>query len=227
MKRLLAGILLSIWIILPASSSEIKFPALTGHVVDAAGILEKQTINQLAKIASSDKTNQIVIVTVNDLQQQPIEKYSIQLARHWKLGSKESNNGLLILLSKQDRQVRIEVGYGLEHILPDAVCMKIVNSLIIPALKDNLNYDKALIDSSKAIVKILAGESPDDVIEDPVNIPLIILLIVLGLILFTCDGIYLDFAITSILCDILSSGKSGGFSGGGGRFGGGGFSGRF
>ena len=108
-----------------ASPDNKKFPKLTGHVVDEVGILGIETkaeIVQFLTIHEQQTSNQIVVAIIKSLNGKSIEEYSTALFRHWGLGQKEKNNGVLLLLAIQDHRMKIEVGYSLEGTLTDANC---------------------------------------------------------------------------------------------------------
>jgi uncharacterized protein len=123
--------------IVPALA-EPPVPALTGRVVDQAGILDRSTVdaitNQLAGYESSTG-NQVVVVTLPDLKGYPIEDWGLALGRDWGIGQKGKNNGVLLIVAPNDRALRIEVGYGLEGDLPDATANTIIDSEIVPHFK--------------------------------------------------------------------------------------------
>ena len=102
--------------------AELKLPALTSPVMDLAGMMTEAERNDLSQLAYTIHTNngpQITILTVPDMQDYPIEEFSIRVAEKWQLGSKEKDDGLLIVLAKAERQVRIEVGGGIEGEITD------------------------------------------------------------------------------------------------------------
>lgn len=114
------------------------FPALTGRVVDGAGLLDpRQAASLAAKLERIEATTgrQVVVATVTDLQGYPIEDYGYKLGRAWGIGTKGANYGAILLVSKNDRKVRIEVGYGLEPILTDAFAGSVITDLIVPRFK--------------------------------------------------------------------------------------------
>jgi uncharacterized protein len=118
----------------------LTFPELTGRVVDEAGILDPSTKAALErKLAEFETktTGQLVVVTLKSLQGTSIEDYGYQLGRHWQIGQKEKNTGALLIVAPNERKVRIEVGYGLEGTLTDAVSKLIIENSIIPRFRVN------------------------------------------------------------------------------------------
>lgn len=104
------------------SGAELQLPALSSPVMDMAEFLTKSERNDLSELAYEINTNngpQITILTVNDMQDYPIEEFSIRVAEKWKLGTKEKDNGLLVIIAKAERQMRIEVGNGIEGEVTD------------------------------------------------------------------------------------------------------------
>src|SRR6516162_1171382 len=115
------GLLLSV---VAFAAYALTFPELTGRVVDDAGILDPATKAGLErKLAEFETktTGQLVVVTLKSLQGTSIEDYGYQLGRHWQIGQKEKNTGALLIVAPNERKVRIEVGYGFEGTLTDAV----------------------------------------------------------------------------------------------------------
>jgi uncharacterized protein len=116
----------------------LTFPQLTGRVVDDAGILDPATKAALErKLADFETktTGQLVVVTLKSLQGTSIEDYGYQLGRAWGIGQKEKNSGALLIVAPNERKVRIEVGYGLEGNLTDAVSKLIIENAILPRFK--------------------------------------------------------------------------------------------
>lgn len=113
-----------------------RWLALTGRVVDEAELLPPEAETALSeKLAELEARNghQFVIVTTTDLQGKPIEDYSLCLARHWGVGRKSHDDGVMLLVAPTERKTRIEVGYGLEKALRDEEASEIVNRTVIPA----------------------------------------------------------------------------------------------
>ena len=104
------------------SGAELQLPALSSPVMDMAGFLTEAERKDLSELAYEINTNngpQITIMTVNDMQDYPIEEFSIRVAEKWQLGTKEKDNGLLVIIAKAERQMRIEVGNGIEGEVTD------------------------------------------------------------------------------------------------------------
>src|SRR5262245_15370412 len=136
-----AACFLGLFLFLVASPAyALTFPALTGRVVDDAGILDPATKTALErKLADfeSKTTGQLVVVTLKSLQGTSIEDYGYQLGRQWQIGQKDKNTGALLIVAPNERKVRIEVGYGLEGTLTDAVSRLIIENSIIPRFRAN------------------------------------------------------------------------------------------
>ena len=135
-RGLIAALVAVLWI--AAASSAANFPALTGRVVDAAHILSPVTTADLErKLADLEQKSgiQLVVATVTSLSGEEIEPYANELFRAWKLGEAKKNNGVLLLVAPKERKVRIEVGYGLEGTLTDAVSSIIIANAIAPRFK--------------------------------------------------------------------------------------------
>jgi uncharacterized protein len=121
-----------------ATAYALTFPELTGRVVDDAGILDASTKAALErKLAEFEgkTTGQLVVVTLKSLQGTSIEDYGYQLGRHWGIGQKEKNTGALLIVAPNERKVRIEVGYGFEGTLTDAVSRLIIENSILPRFR--------------------------------------------------------------------------------------------
>jgi uncharacterized protein len=122
---------------LPAMAAP-SFPALSGRVVDDAHILSDQTKSDLdQKLAALEASNsrQLVVVTLPSLQGYEISDYGYQLGRAWGIGQAKLNNGVLFIIAPNERKVRIEVGYGLEPILTDALSELIIQQAVLPRFR--------------------------------------------------------------------------------------------
>lgn len=139
----------------------LDFPALSGRVVDEAGIITPEAKARLeSKLAAHDDltSNQIVVATVRSLQGTSIEDYANQLFRSWKLGQAKTNNGVLLLVAPNERKVRIEVGYGLEGTLTDALSKVIITSAIAPKFKAG-DFAGGIDSGVDAVIGTLAGDT--------------------------------------------------------------------
>ncbi|KQM67624.1 methanol dehydrogenase [Sphingomonas sp. Leaf17] len=139
MRRMIRTLVaLMLLVIAPAVMAQ-TFPPLTGRVVDAAKLLSPEQVQQLDQLSASVEqasSRQLVVATVPDLQGYTIEDYGYRLGRAWKIGQKDANNGVILLVAPTERKVRIEVGYGLEPIMTDALSSVIVNQTILPRFRD-------------------------------------------------------------------------------------------
>lgn len=118
---------------------------------------ERDELLNLVQNFEQNSTTQIAIVTLNSLGNRSIEELSLEIARGYRLGQKESDNGVLLLVAPNEKKVRIEVGYGLEGTLTDAVASQIINSVMIPEFK-NGNMSEGVKKGVVAIIKVASGE---------------------------------------------------------------------
>lgn len=160
MKNTLILLIVFLSIVVTTSSlAQIAVPPLTDHINDYAGILSKQTREQLEKELQQHEdstSNQIVILTIASLKGESIEEAANRIFNTWQLGQKEKNNGVLVLIAPDDRKMRIEVGYGLEVTLTDAHCNRIINNEMKPYFKYK-KYDEGTIAGVVALRQALYG----------------------------------------------------------------------
>lgn len=198
------------------------------RVSDYAGMFSSQTVLDLSQFLSTVETDtggtQIVVATFPSLEGETLEDFSIRLAEKWKVGQKGKDNGVIIVIIKNDRKIRIEVGYGLEALLTDALCSQIVNQSIIPHFKKG-EYDAGLKEAISAIVSTISENSSTQVVPRKTAkiIELVFIFIVIIVILVAINvgggGWY------NLGGGGYRGGFGGGFTGGGSFGGGGGFSG--
>jgi uncharacterized protein len=139
------------------------FPPLTGRVVDQAGVMTAESRSDIeAKLNDlEDKSSiQLVVATVKSLQGSDIETYANELFRFWKLGQAQKNNGVLLLVAPAEHKVRIEVGYGLEGTLTDALSSVIISSAIIPRFKTG-DFSGGIERGVDGIISVLGGDTAD------------------------------------------------------------------
>jgi len=160
-RRLGAAVLLLV--LLPTLAfAQPKFPPLTGRVVDDAHMLspaaEAQLTSELAAL-EQQTGHQLVVATLPDLQGYEIEDYGYQLLRTWGIGRKGQDDGVILIVAPNQRKVRIEVGYGLEPVLTDAMSSLIIQRAILPAFKAG-EMEKGVVDGTEAIARQI-GLPPD------------------------------------------------------------------
>jgi uncharacterized protein len=135
------------------------FPALSGRVVDEAGLLSPTAEAQLTQeLADHERKSreQLVVVTVPSLQGYPIEDFGYQLGRHWGIGQAKLNNGAILLVAPNERQVRIEVGYGLEGRLTDVLSHDIIQTQILPQFRQG-QFELGIVSGARAVLAVLQG----------------------------------------------------------------------
>ena len=233
----------------PATSS-LTYPPLTGRVVDEAGLLsagDRAALTASLVALEAKTTDQLVVVTLKSLQGTTIEDYGYQLGRRWKIGQKDRDSGALLIVAPTEKAVRIEVGYGLEGILTDAMTKIVIENAILPAFKIG-DFAGGIKNGTDQIIRLLgveAASAPRS--HAPVGsqgqaqtgTPLWLVIVLgvggVGLLIVcavtggaACRGIMqMLFVIALSGRGESSNGKSSSFSGGGGSFGGGGSSGRW
>ena len=215
----------------------IEIPGLSGRVVDEAGLLTAQQQESLVAALAAHERNtgeQVVVVTLDSLQGVPIADYGYQLGRHWGIGEADKDTGALLIVAPNEREVRIEVGYGLEGELTDAATKLIIENVILPEFRAG-RFGEGIVVGTGAILAILGGAPPGEVVpERPVArereareaLPLLPMILLFLFLLFARGGRsrrrrggwYGGFP---------PIGRGGGYGGGsrGGGFGGGGFGG--
>lgn len=138
----------------------LEVPPLTGRVIDTAGMLSAATRQHLeevlARLEQTDST-QIVVLTIPSLDGEVLEEFSIKVVDQWKIGQKGLDNGAMLLIVKNDRKVRIEVGYGLEGTLTDLLSGRIIRNVIVPQFRAG-HFDQGMIDGVQAMIKVVRGE---------------------------------------------------------------------
>ena len=222
----------------------LTFPALTGRVVDGGGLLsaaDRSALTSGLADLEAKTTDQLVIVTLPSLQGRTIEDYGYQLGRFWKIGQKDKDSGVLLIVAAVERKVRIEVGYGLEGALTDATTRLIIENTILPAFKTG-DFALGIKNGTAQIAQLLRADAgkathaaPATTLKPDTPIWPMILLGVFGiglLIFCAVSGGAACRGIMQILFVLALSGRGGSsgnqsqsFSGRGGSFGGGGSSG--
>jgi uncharacterized protein len=217
------------------------FPPLTGRVVDQGNVLSAAEREKLtAKLADLEQKSgiQLVVATVSSLQGEEIEPYANELFRTWRLGEKTKNNGVLLLVAPKERRVRIEVGYGLEGTLTDALSKIIIANAIAPRFKVN-DFDGGVAHGVDDIITVLTTDAEEwekrpslrlDAHPVPEWVRWLLTALLIGFITAFIISPGFRWLVLNVLLNILLNpgpvrGGSGGGFGGGGFGGGGGSSG--
>ncbi len=223
----------------------LEVPELTGRVNDYANMLssqEKQELEQTLKTIENNSSAQLVLLTMPSLEDENLEEFTMRVAEKWEIGQKGEDNGVILFVALKERRIRIEVGYGLEPVLPDGRSGTIIRSIITPAFKQG-NFYQGFSDAFLAMNSYITGsddisqyeqkyaqEEGDTVIE----IILVFIIFFVFILIFVLGskgksrkgrGSTYWVGGSSWGSSSGGFGGGGGFSGGGGSFGGGGASG--
>ncbi len=226
----------------------LEVPRLKGMVNDYGNVLssnEEVQLEQLLRDAQAKTSSQIVLLTIKSLQGENLEDYSLRVADKWKLGQKELDNGVLLLVAMQEKKIRIEVGYGLESILTDIKCGYIIRNLIVSEFKKG-NFSQGIANGLLAVTGLITNEF--EITDEQLakyqqqkkgnssQLPIGFIVFIIMMILMSFGrrgrgGLFTALFLGSMLTGGRGGRSSGfgggfgGFSGGGGGFGGGGASG--
>jgi uncharacterized protein len=229
--RLITATIAFLCLLLPASAAP-KFPALTGRVVDDANILSAETKTDLdGKLAALEQktSRQLVVVTIPSLGGYEISDYGYQLGRTWGIGQKTLNNGILLIVAPTEHKTRIEVGYGLEPIVTDALSSVIIQTQMLPQFRGgdfNAGVEAGVaaliqqlsLDPSEAEKRAAAAaQQPQDNGQQG-GIGLLFTILIIGFVIARVFG---GWGLLPFLF-MGGGGRGGGFGGGGGWSGGGG-----
>ena len=241
------GSRITMWLAAPiafciaAPAFALFFPQLTGRVVDQAGVMSaasRSAVEAKSKELEDKSGIQLVVATVKSLQDSDVETYANGLFRFWRLGEAKKNNGVLLLVAPAEHKVRIEVGYGLEGTLTDALASVIITSAIVPRFKAN-DYSGGIERGVDGIISVLTtdaaewhrkvnvrSESPSDDFNK--LFPILFFLLVLFIVIYLIR--HADGSSTGRRRGMIFPPYGGSWGGGGGGFsdgGGGGFGGGF
>jgi uncharacterized protein len=230
----------------------LTLPPLTGRIVDQANIVPRETREALeTKLADLEAKSgiQLVVATVTSLDGQEIEPYANELFRYWKLGEKAKNNGVLLLVAPKERRVRIEVGYGLEGTLTDALSAVIIANAIAPRFKAG-DFGGGIARGVDDVITVLTTDASEWQKRPSLRLDSVdrarpadwLFLVGFGvfIVLLIVSRTFRSIVFAALLARTVGSpggggfsgggfsrGSGGGFSGGGGSSGGGGASGRW
>jgi uncharacterized protein len=143
-----------------AASAQVAVPSLSGRVVDQTGTLSAgdiESLTQRLKSLESRKGSQVAVLIVPTTQPETIEQFSIRVAEAWKIGRKKIDDGALLVVAKNDRKLRIEVGYGLEGALPDVTARRIIDEVIVPRFRTG-DFAGGISAGVDRIIRVIDGE---------------------------------------------------------------------
>jgi len=153
-------VVFAVGVVVTPPATAIDVPPLKSRVNDLAGLIQPSTEQQLesalAQLEESDST-QVVVLTIPSLEGEVLEEFSVRVVEQWLIGQKGIDNGVLLLVSKSDRKIRIEVGYGLEGKLTDLTAGRIIRNIMVPQFKMG-QFDQGIINGVSAIVAVVRGE---------------------------------------------------------------------
>lgn len=229
-------VLLITLILVPQTFAQrFDIPSPTGRWVSDFGQMlsetERRSLEQKLSAYADSTSNQVIIVTVPNVGGSAISEYAVELGRQWRVGQQEYDNGLVILVSRDDRNVFIATGYGLEGAVPDALAGRIIRSVIVPNFRQG-QYYAGLSEAVNIIIAAAAGEyeALPDQDSDP-GVDLVALFVMLIIIFFVINAIKSGGGGGGRYRRSRHGGPpiiiwgGGGFGGGGGGFSGGGFGG--
>ena len=151
------ALFLALALVAPAAALEVPF--LSGRVNDHAGMLSdesRQSLETALKDFEGRTGHQAAVLTIPSLESEPLEDFSLKVSRAWALGRKGQNDGILFLISKNDRKLRIEVGHGLEGTVPDALAGRIISDVVVPRFRSG-DYDAGITAGVNAIIAAAEG----------------------------------------------------------------------
>ena len=158
---LLATLLLALLPLVAGAQQLAPIPALDSPVVDTTGTLDaptRQALEAQARALQQRKGSQLQVLVVPTTQPEDIAQYAVRAFDQWKLGREKVDDGVLLVVAKDDRRVRIEVGYGLEGAIPDATAIRVIQEYLVPKFRAN-DYAGGITDATGALVKLIDGEA--------------------------------------------------------------------
>ena len=236
-RGLFSGLALLAILTVLSPASALDVPPLRGRVNDLARLLpsdRQATLEKRLEDFEKETGHQVAVLTIPSLEGEDIEGFGIKVAESWKIGKKGFDNGAILLIAKNDRKLRIEVGYGLEGILPDATASRIIREVIVPHFRAN-DYAGGIEAGVEAILKVTRGEPIPEAPRRSTSrqsplytwaiLPFLLLLFALGFLLNLSSHRRSYSSWTGGRrrgYDHWGGGFGGGFGGGGGGFSGGG-----
>ena len=177
-----------------AAADDVPVPALTGAIVDRTGTLSAQDLRSIdadLRAFAARRGSQVAVLLVPSTKPESIEQYSLRVAEAWKIGRAKVDDGVILVVAKEDRALRLEVGYGLEGAIPDAIAKRVISETIAPHFR-NGNFAGGIREGTATLIKLIEGEKlPAPAFAAPPSgapgigdlfIPLIIAIVVGGML---------------------------------------------
>lgn len=248
LRRVLAAVL-AVWLVLVAGlavAQDVPIPALQARVTDTTGTLDAATVQSLeARLADLEKRKgaQVAVLMVPTTGDEAIEQYAVRAFEQWQLGRNKIDDGILLLVAKNDRTLRIEVGYGLEGAVPDLIAGRIINEQIVPHFRDG-DFAGGVVAGVDSLIARVNGEDLPEPQEASgaedleafllvallafITMPLVSALVAAGLVYLIWGSWWLALAGAAgmfLISTLFRATRKGGGGGGRGRGGPGGWAG--
>ncbi len=204
MKKWLFILFITFIFILPLSANALDVPKPKGYVSDYAGMLTSEQVSSLEqKLREFEKatSNEIAILIIPGLEGENLEEFSIKVASAWGVGKRNKDNGILVFIAKEDRKIRIEVGYGLEGVVPDGAAGFIIREYMTPQFKEGHFY-KGINDAVDSLMKATNKEYAEEFKKEMRKeelVKLAILLTVIGAVL-TLITAFIHWILSGTFC---------------------------
>ena len=160
LRTILAALMLCLACLAAGAQTLAPIPALDSPVIDTTGTLDalaRQNLEAQARALQQRKGSQLQVLVVATTEPEDIAQYAVRAFEQWKLGRKGVDDGVLLVVAKDDRRVRIEVGYGLEGAIPDATSIRVIQEYLVPKFRAG-DYTGGITDASAALVRLIDGE---------------------------------------------------------------------
>ena len=199
MSRRLAAFIVVLVVAFPGLALEV--PPLEKRVTDLAGLFSLAAASEMdarLKALEEETGAQMAVLTIQSLEAQPLEDYSMRVVEAWQLGRRGSDDGVLILIARDDRKIRIEVGYGLEGVLPDVLCGRIIDNAMKPAFRQG-DFSGGTLRAVELIDGLVRGDpEASSALEDaPRSSPEVIPLVAMAVIFIGVIGVFAMSALFS------------------------------
>ena len=208
------ALLFALWLSAPWAAAEVAVPPLRAHVTDLTDTLDagqRAALEQTLSAFEAERGAQIAVLIVPTTAPETLEQYSIRVAEQWKLGRKGIDDGVLLVVAKQDRALRIEVGYGLEGVIPDAIANRVTDDVIVPYFKRG-DYAGGIQAGVRQLMHLIEGEALPAPVQRgaapsgmEASLPLLIMgALAVGLLLRAIFGRLLGAGLTGVGAGVIA-----------------------